>query len=621
MTRPASSLVPLSLGALGVVFGDIGTSPLYALRECFSGEVGPTPENVLGVLSLITWSLVLVVSIKYSLLVLRADNRGEGGILALTTLAVSRRERATERPSPFVAVGLIGAALMFGDGMLTPAISVASAVEGLGIAAPALASWAPAIAVAVLLGLFAIQRNGTAAVGAWFGPLMLVWFGSLALLGLTSIAREPHVLGALSPLPGIDFFARNGWTGTAVVGAVFLVVTGGEALYADMGHFGRAPIRIAWFGLALPALLANYFGQGALLLTEPSAVANPFYLLAPTWALYPLTALATAAGVVASQAVISGCFSLTHQAIQLGYLPRLHVRHTSAQQRGQIYVGATNRALAVASCGLVVGFGSSSELAGAYGLAVSGIMVATSALLCTVARRRWGWSIAAVAAIAVPMLALDLAFLSASTLKLASGGWISLAVAVLAFAGMTTWRRGRSVLESRLDSIALPIELFLDDPALDSLPRVPGRAIFLTSNARRAPIALLHNLKHNKVAHAQTVALEVDVADVPSVAAADRVSVRDCGRGFYVVNVRVGFMEVTDVPAAVASVPAHELPGDPRLDSYFIGREKLIPSGRSGMARWRERVFAWMAWNAQNAADYFHLPTSRVVELGSQVEL
>ena len=492
----------LSLGALGVVYGDIGTSPLYAIRECFHGEYGvePTPAHVLGVLSLVFWSLVIVISIKYLVFVMRADNRGEGGILALVALAVPRDVLPRGSGWALALVGVFGAALLYGDGMITPAISVLSAVEGLEVAAPGLGRFVVPVTVAILVALFAIQRRGTGRVGALFGPVMVVWFATLAVLGIRGIAQDPSVLGALAPWHAVEFLAEEGGVGFVVLDSVFLVVTGGEALYADMGHFGRRPIRVAWFGLVLPALLLNYFGQGALLLEDPTVAANPFYRLAPAWCLYPLVALATAATVIASQALISGAFSLTHQAIQLGYCPRLAVNHTSARESGQIYVGSVNWALMLAACALVIGFGSSANLAAAYGMAVTATMLITTVLLCVVARRRWGWGAAAIA-LGASMLPVDLAFFGANLFKIDDGGWFSLAVAAVGFALMSTWKRGRRVLRERLEETGLPLELFLPDLETNKLPRVPGTAVFLAGDPSGTPLALLHNVKHNKVVH------------------------------------------------------------------------------------------------------------------------
>jgi KUP system potassium uptake protein len=616
-------LLALSLGALGVVYGDIGTSPLYALRECFHGEwaVAATPANVLGVLSLVVWSLLALISVKYLAFVLRADNRGEGGILALVALLVPHAEAPVGRARQLALIGIFGAALLYGDSMITPAISVLSAVEGLEIATPALAHLVVPATVAILLGLFALQPRGTGRVGSLFGPVTLLWFGTLALLGLGGIAREPSVLAAVNPVHAVRFFAANGAQGFLVLAAVFLVVTGGEALYADMGHFGRRPIRAAWFAVVLPGLLLNYFGQGALLLLDPEASHSPFYRLAPAWALYPLVALATAATVIASQAVISGAFSLTHQAIQLGYSPRLSVRHTSPHESGQIYVAPANWALMLASCALVVGFGSSTNLAAAYGMAVTANMVLTTLLLCAVASRRWGWGVGA-AALALGFLPMDLAFFGSNLLKITHGGWFSLAVAAAGFALMTTWKTGRRVLRTRLEETALPVDLFLPDLDTARLPRAAHTAVFLTGDPQGTPHALLHNIKHNQVVHQQTIFLTLVTDDVPVVPEAERLSVKPLGQGFFRVVAHHGFMEVPNAPALIERLRAdHALPIDLARTSYFVGREKLIAAGHSGMARWREWLFALMSQNAQSATSYFRIPPNQVVELGAQVEL
>ena len=615
-------LAALALGALGVVYGDIGTSPLYAVRECFHGEYGvePTPEHVVGVLSLVVWSLVVVISIKYLVFVMRADNRGEGGILALVALAVPRDAAPKGSAWALALIGVFGAALLYGDGMITPAISVLSAVEGLEVAAPGLARFVVPITVAILLAVFAIQSRGTGRVGALFGPVMVLWFSTLAVLGVRGIAQEPSVLGALAPWHAVEFLAEKRGHGFIVLASVFLVVTGGEALYADMGHFGRRPIRLAWFGLVLPALLLNYFGQGALLLEDPAAAANPFYRLAPAGSVYFLVALATAATVIASQALISGAFSLTHQAIQLGYCPRLAVSHTSALESGQIYVAPVNWALMVAACMLVVGFGSSANLAAAYGMAVTATMLITTVLLCVVARRRWGWGRAAFL-LGAALLPVDMAFFGANLFKLDDGGWFSLLVAAIGFTLMSTWKRGRRVLRERLEETGLPLELFMPDLETSKLPRVPGSAVFLAGDPQGTPLALLHNVKHNKVVHELNVLLTLTTDAVPFVPAEQRTQVKPLGHGFFRVVAHHGFMDLPDVPRLLRQVRSAALPIDLEQTSYFLGRERLIPAGRSGMARWREWLFSVMSQNAQSATTYFRIPPGQVVELGAQVEL
>jgi KUP system potassium uptake protein len=556
--------------------------------------------------------------VKYLGFVLRADNRGEGGILALVALAVPRF--APRNTAWLALLGLFGASLLYGDGMLTPAISVLAAVEGLEVVTPALRPIVIPATVAILIALFSIQSRGTGRVGALFGPVVIGWFLAIAALGIAGIADHPVVLAAISPHHAARFFAHNGFQGFAVLAAVFLVVTGGEALYADMGHFGPKPIRLGWFGLALPALVLNYFGQGALLLADPDAASNPFFRLAPGWATVPLVALATAATVIASQALISGAFSLTQQAIQLGFAPRLAISHTSAEERGQIYVAPVNWMLAIAACALVVGFGSSSNLAAAYGMSVTANMAITTALLCVVAHNRWGWRRAALLLGAL-FLPVDLAFFGSNMLKFVHGGWFTVLVASLIFALMSTWKRGRNVLRERLEEAALPMELFLPDLETSTLPRVPGTAVFMTGDPAGTPLALLHNIKHNKVVHERTILLTLLTEDVPYVSHSERLTVKPLDQGFCRVVARYGFMETPDVPALLEKV---EAPGAAiELDqvSYFMGREQLIPTGGSGMGRWREALFAYLSRNAQSATVYFRVPPNRVVELGAQVEL
>jgi KUP system potassium uptake protein len=614
----------LSLGALGVVYGDIGTSPLYALRECFHHATGiaPTRDNVLGILSLIVWSLILVVSVKYLLFVMRADNRGEGGILALLALAVpSRGATPAGAKRALVLLGVFGAALLYGDGMITPAITVLSAVEGLNVATPFFEGYVIPISIAILVGLFLVQSRGTAAIGRIFGPVMLVWFLAIAVLGVAEAARRPEVLLAVSPHHAVRFMLQHGYLGFLVLGSVFLVVTGGEALYADMGHFGLRPIRMAWFVVALPALLLNYFGQGALVLRDPSAVENPFYRLAPSWALYPLVALATAAAVIASQALISGAFSLTRQAVQLGFSPRVDVEHTSSREIGQIYIPGINRLLMIACIALVVGFGSSSNLAAAYGIAVTGTMGITTVLFYFVARERFGWTRLKAGAPALFFLVIDLAFFLANATKIEHGGWFPLLVGAAVFTAMTTWKTGRTILAKRLSETTLPIDLFLDDVGRNPPHRVAGTAIFMFGNPTGVPPALLHNLKHNQVLHETVVLLRVDTEEVPIVDPAERITVDALGHGFYRMVMHYGFMEDPDVPRALAEVKHPGLKLPPMRTTYFLGRETLIASKRPGMAMWRERLFAVMSRNARTATSFFGLPPNRVVELGAQIEL
>jgi KUP system potassium uptake protein len=617
-------LFKLSLGALGVVYGDIGTSPLYSLRECFHHSTGirPTPENVLGILSLIVWSLILVVSVKYLLFVMRADNRGEGGILALLALVAPPRAgvpRGTKRALALMAV--FGAALLYGDGMITPAITVLSAVEGLNVATPFFEPYIIPISIVILVGLFLVQSRGTAAIGSIFGPVMLVWFISIAGLGLAEAVGKPGVFMAVLPHHAVRFMFEHGYLGFLVLGSVFLVVTGGEALYADMGHFGRRPIRSAWFAVALPALLLNYFGQGALVLRDPTAVENPFYRMAPGWALYPMVALATAAAVIASQALISGAFSLTRQAVQLGYSPRVDIEHTSEREIGQIYIPGVNRLLMVACIALVLGFRSSSNLAAAYGIAVTGTMAITTVLFYFVARERFGWTFWQAGAPAAFFLVIDMAFFLANATKIEHGGWFPLLVGAGVFTAMTTWKTGRQILSRRLMETTLPIDLFLEDVRRNSPTRVPGTAVFMFGNPTGVPPALLHNLKHNKVLHQTVVLLRVDTEEVPVVDAKDRVTLEELGHGFFRMVMHYGFMEDPDVPAVLRQVKHPNLGLPPMDTTFFLGRETLIASKKPGMAIWREQLFAIMSRNARTATSFFGLPPNRVVELGAQIEL
>jgi KUP system potassium uptake protein len=616
-------LLILALGALGVVYGDIGTSPLYALRECFHGthSIPVTETNVLGVLSLIFWSLIIVISVKYLVFVMRADNRGEGGILSLMSLL--RTERIPRRSGIgfLVAIGLFGAALLYGDGIITPAISVLSAVEGLKIASPWFANKILPFAVAILIALFVVQRKGTASVGAMFGPITLLWFFVIGILGLVHIISRPHVLIAINPFYGFQFFLVNGWTGFLVLGSVFLVVTGGEALYADMGHFGKHPIRLAWFRLVLPALLLNYFGQSALLLKNPSVAENPFYLMAPSWSLYPLVILATLATCIASQAVISGAFSLTRQAVQLGYCPRVQILHTSAKEIGQIYIPAVNWALMICTILLVLRFETSSALAAAYGVAVTTTMVITTILLYVLARDLWRWKRVPAILIMSFFLIIDLSFWGANIIKLPHGGWVPLAIAAFVFTLMTTWWRGRKILGDRLQVSALPDELFVSSMEINPPVRVSGIAVYMDRTPEATPHALLHNIKHNKVLHEKVVLLTVETLEVPHVVEKDRVVVIPKGHGIFRVIIRYGFMEDPNVPRVLEQVKAPGLEFKPADTSYFLGRESLIASPKWGMAIWREKLFIWMSKNATNAASFFRIPSNRVVELGAQVEL
>jgi len=617
-------LAGLAVAALGVVYGDIGTSPLYALREAFHGPHGipVTHDNVMGVLSLVFWSLLLVVTIKYHIVIIRADNKGEGGVVALMALVNgSRLARGLTPRKIMVVLGIFGAALIYADGALTPAISVMSAVEGLEVATPALAHLVVPLTVIILVGLFWFQRHGTARIGAIFGAVMVLWFATLAVLGLVHIVARPGVLAAVSPLYAARFAADNVGQTLIVLGAVFLVVTGGEALYADLGHFGHRAIQYAWFSVAFPALLLNYFGQGALLLGDPSAAVNPFYHMAPTWALYPLIVLATAAAIIASQAVISGSFSLTRQAVQLGYSPRLQIDHTSSREIGQIYVPAVNWGLMLLTCALVIGFGSSSNIAGAYGVALSTLMVMTTFMFYVMSREVWRWSFARAALVVGIFLAMDVPFLAANALKIQHGGWVPLAIAVVLYLLMTTWKRGREILSKRMLEKTVPLKLLLADLAAEPPIRVPGTAVFMYGSADGTPPALIHNLAHNKVLHEKIVFLTVTTEDVPHLAAAERVTVKRIGKGFHSVVARYGFTEDPDIREVLAACKQQQLDIPIEGTTFFLGRETVIASERPGMALWREQVFAFMTRNALRATAFFKIPPNQVFEVGAQVEL
>ena len=618
-----NNLKALTLAALGVVYGDIGTSPLYAMRECFAGShaIAPTHDNVLGVLSLIFWALIIVISVKYVTFVMRADNRGEGGILALLALTAHQFKGTELQRGWLIILGIFGAALFYGDGVITPAISVLSAVEGLHIATPLLDDYVIPITLVILVALFLIQAWGTARVGTYFGPIMVVWFAVLALLGLVNLVQAPEVLAAFSPKYAVNFFVVNHWGGFLVLGAVFLALTGGEALYADMGHFGQRPIRLAWFALVLPAILLNYLGQGALLLRDPATDANPFYHVAPSWMLYPMVILATLATVIASQAVISGVFSLTQQAAQLGYCPRIAIRHTSEDAIGQIYVPAANWALLLAVIGLVLGFHSSSNLAAAYGIAVAITMVITTILVLVLAHASWNWGWLQIGVTVVTLLLVELAFLAANALKIGQGGWITLLIAAAIFTLMITWKDGRALLDQRLRENAMPMDLFLQSLTQGSTLRVPGTAVFLTSNSDGVPNALLHNMKHNKVVHERLVLMTVTTEEIPRVADQNRVTVHDLGHNAWRIRVRYGFAENPDLPHALALCKPHGLDFEMMDTTFFLGRATLIPTNRPGMALWREKLFASLFRNATRPMDFFRIPYNRVVELGTQVEL
>ncbi len=622
-----ATLAKLALGALGVVYGDIGTSPLYALKECFTGPhgVAPTPENVIGVVSLVFWAMTFVVTFKYLSFVMRADNRGEGGILALLAL-VGRHEAAKKSRHALLVLGLFGAALLYGDGVITPAISVLGAVEGVTVAAPALGHVVVPATVVILLLLFMFQKRGTATVGAVFGPVMIVWFCSIALLGVRGLSLDPTILRAVVPSHAIAFFINHGWHGFLVLGAVVLVLTGGEALYADMGHFGRRPIRVAWLTVAMPALLLNYMGQGAMLLHDPTAAVNPFYLLSPSWALYPMIAIATAAAIVASQALISGAFSLTRQAVQLGYSPRVTIRHTSKTEIGQIYIPEVNWALGASTVALVLGFRSSSALAAAYGIAVTGTMMITTLLFHRVMRDLWRWPCWRATLLSTLFMVVDVAFFGANLVKVEEGGWFPLAAAALVFTLLSTWKKGREILAEQMRLAGLPLDLFLGEIARKDPQRVQGTAVFMTGNTGNVPPVLLHHLKHNKVLHERVVIVSLLTEEIPNVPEAERVAIRELGSGFYQVLAHYGFMETPDVPALLESIPRRAIPGPklkfvPMETTFFLGRETLLANGPSRMATWRKRLFIVMSRNAQTASSFFGLPPNRVVEMGAQIQL
>jgi KUP system potassium uptake protein len=622
-TDQKSSRAALTLAALGVVYGDIGTSPLYAVKETFNPAHGIAldAENILGGLSSIFWALMIVVSLKYVILIMRADNKGEGGIMALLALASSAVKERPQWRATIMLLGVFGAALFYGDAVLTPAISVLSAVEGLEIGTLAFKPYVVPISVGVLVGLFALQRRGTSVIGALFGPITILWFLAIAALGFAAIAKNPEVLRSLDPTHALRFVTQHGLASFIVLGAVLLAFTGAEALYADMGHFGKAPIRIAWFGLVFPALLLNYFGQGALLIADPRALDNPFFLLSPTWMLYPMVALATAATVVASQATISGTYSLTRQAIQLDYLPRMHVRQTSAKEIGQIYIPGANVVLLLVIALVVVGFGSSSKLASAYGVAVTGTMLVTTILTFFLIRFGWGYPLWLCLGATGIFFVVDCAFFSSSLMKIAEGGWFPLALGAMVFILMTTWRRGRVLAIAAQRRKAIPLAGFLESLAAYPPHRVTGTSVFMAGDPEGVPSALMHNLKHNKVLHERVVFLTVVTRNIPWVPQSERVVVEPLGHGFYRLMVYFGFMDRPDVSATLELCKDRDLEFDLMQTTFFLSRATVVPTPAGAMALWRENLFAALARNARTAADYYNIPTNCVVELGTKVEI
>jgi KUP system potassium uptake protein len=641
--RPTGKrLAILSLTALGIVYGDIGTSPLYALQQVFNSKehaaIALTRANVYGVLSLIVWLLILVVAVKYIIFIMRADNRGEGGILALMALILQKERRAGDvaRRRLLISLGLFGAALLYGDGIITPAISVLSAIEGLNVAMPAIEPHLiMVLATCIIVALFMVQRFGTGRVGTAFGPIMALWFTTIGVLGTIELLKEPQILFGLNPWYGVKFFMANGKIGFLALGAIVLAVTGAEALYADMGHFGKRPIRVAWFGLVLPALVLNYMGQGALLLRNPAAIENPFYMLAPQALLLPLVFLATSAAVIASQALISGAYSLTQQAVQLGYCPRVTIQHTSRSEAGQIFIPEISYALMWGCVALVLLFKNSQSLGAAYGIAVTGTMAITSLLFAVVARARWNWSLAHIIPITAGFLLIDLTLFSANVIKIEYGGWVPIVIAIVVYTLMSTWKKGRLLLNHALNSGALPLDLFLSDVGRRKPPRVAGTAVFMTSSNDGVPVVLLHHLKHNKVLHEQVILMSVVTQEVPEVKADDRVTTEALEQGFYRITARYGFMETPNVPEILHSARAAGIKAKPNETTFYLGRERIIisdgekkPGTRRApenialprMARWRKKIFVVMSRNARSATEFFGIPPNRVVELGAQVE-
>ena len=619
--QPSKNLKGLIIGSIGVVFGDIGTSPLYAMKETFGGQhpMPVEPERVLGVLSLMFWTIMVLVTLKYVAIIMRADNRGEGGSLALLALVtdLTKDPKATY----FVTMlGIFAAALFYGDSMITPAISVLSAIEGLDVVAPQFRQYVLPITILVLCVLFWMQQRGTERIGALFGPIMCAWFATLAVLGIVNILPEPTVLAGLSPIYGAELIVQHPWQSFLALGAIFLAVTGGEALYADMGHFGRFPIRLAWFYLVLPALVLNYCGQAALLIHDPASVANPFYLLAPEWALIPMVLLATAATVIASQAVISGAFSVARQAVQLGYLPRMTITHTSSSEAGQIYVPFTNLTLFIGVIGSVLVFQSSSNLAAAYGIAVSGTMIISTIMIGFVAVQIWRWSPWLAFPLLGVLLLIDALFFASNIVKIGQGGWFALAIAVASFTTLTTWKKGRELVRKKLIEQSVPLETIIQSLG-PHIARARGTAVFLTATTQGVPAALLHNLRHNQTVHERTVLTTVMTAESPYVPDSARLTLTNLRSGFYRLVIHYGFMQTPDIPAALAACKPYGLDFDPMKTSFFLSRETIVPSLYPGMARWRELFFAYMALNATTATKFFNIPTERVVELGTKLEI
>jgi len=615
----------LALAALGVVYGDIGTSPLYAVKECFHGPhaIALTTGNIMGVLSLIVWSLFVVVSLKYVMFVMRADNKGEGGIFALLALVKSSVEgTGKKRHGLLIFSALFGAALLYGDGIITPAISVLSAMEGLNVATDAAEPFIIPATCAILVGLFWVQKHGTEHIGRVFGPLMVIWFAVLATLGIISIATRPEILHALNPYHADRFFAENHWHGLVALGSVVLCITGGEALYADMGHFGRRPIRLSWYAMVMPALLLNYFGQGALLLEHPDKAFNPFFALVPEFLLYPMVGMATIATVIASQAMISGVFSLTQQAVQLGYCPRIRIINTSAETKGQIYLPGVNNAMMIACIGLVLAFKSSSGLAGAYGIAVTATMAITSMIFFFVVHTLWRWPTWKTAPLIALFLVFDITYLGSNLLKILDGGWFTLTVAAVIMLAMVTWRDGKAALGRQFQSMGLPMDLFLNSLVANKPPlRVPGTAVFMSVSSTGTPITLLHHYKHNKVLHEQILLLSIIATESPFVPRDQRLTVTSLGHGFFRVIARYGFMQTPNVPELLKQAKAHGLAADLMNTTFYLGRESLLTGGGAKMMSWRKSLFAFMSRNAWNATTFFSIPPGRVVELGTQVQL